>query len=212
MTAGSRLLLVDDHPVFLDGLARLLAAEEWVATTTSARTCEEAVEESGTTQFDVAVVDLRLPDGDGVELTRRLLARQPHLRVLVLTMHADSDAVMRALASGAAGYLLKDAEPEDVCAAVRQVARGALVVGSGAASTLRNTIAGSPLDLTKLSQRDQELLSLLAQGLSTALIAGRLHVSPKTVRNRLSEMFQRIGVSSRAEAIVFARDAGLGRG
>lgn len=209
---NAHLLLVDDHPVFLDGLHALLASEPWVATVALARTAADAVERCSTRPFDVAVVDLRLPDGDGVDLTRRLLALRPRLRVLMLTMHADSDAVLRALASGAAGYLLKDAEPEDVRSAVRQVARGSMVVGAGAAETLQGSMTGTTIDLRSLTDRERELLGLLALGINTAVIAERLHVSPKTVRNRLSELFTRLGVSGRAEAIVLARDAGLGRG
>lgn len=205
------LLLVDDHPVFLDGLHALFRTESWVRDVAVARTGAEAMQECATTKPDVAVVDLRLPDGDGVDLTRRLLALHPPLRVLLLTMHADTEAVMRALASGAAGYLLKDAEPEDVRAAVRQVARGGMVVGAGVADPLRQSIGGGGPDLSGLAPRDRELLSLLAAGLPTAVIASRLHVTPKTVRNRLSELFGRLGVTSRAEAIVIARDAGFGR-
>jgi DNA-binding NarL/FixJ family response regulator len=206
------LLLVDDHPVFLEGLQGLFAAEPWVGGLAVARTGAEAMRRCADSQPDVAVVDLRLPDGDGVELTRRLLASRPRLRVLILTMHADSDAVLRALASGAAGYLLKDAEPEDVRAAVRQIARGGMVLGAGVADPLRQSMGGTGPDLSALRPRDRELLALLASGLPTAVIASRLHVSPKTVRNRLSELFGRLGITSRAEAIVIARDAGLGRG
>jgi two-component system, NarL family, nitrate/nitrite response regulator NarL len=212
MTETVGLLLVDDHPVFLDGMRLLFAAETWISHVAIARTGAEAMERCAATKPDVAVVDLRLPDGDGVELTRRMLAARPTLRVLLLTMHADFEAVLRALASGAAGYLLKDSEPEDVRAAVRQVARGGMVVGAGVGDPLRLSIGGaeSP-DLTQLRPRDRQLLSLLAEGLSTAAIASRLHVTPKTVRNRLSELFARLGINSRSEAIVIARDAGLGR-
>jgi DNA-binding NarL/FixJ family response regulator len=211
MTQPVKLLLVDDHPVFLDGLRAVFAPEPWVERVAVARTAKEAVQQCTEEPYDVAVVDLRLPDGDGVELTRRLLALQPQLRVLMLTMHADSDAVMRALASGATGYLLKDAEPDEVRAAVQQVARGGVVVGPGASAWLQGSMKGAPIDLSTLTERERDLLALLAAGLNTAVIAERLHVSTKTVRNRLSELFGRLGVSSRAEAIVLARDAGLGR-
>jgi DNA-binding NarL/FixJ family response regulator len=196
-----RLLLVDDHPVFLDGLAALFAAQDWAEVVALARSGADALQQQGRAgALDVAVVDLQLPDIDGVELTRRLLAAAPALRVLLLTMHAGQDAVLRGLAAGASGYVLKDAEPEDVIASVRQVARGGLVVGAGAASVVRTRIEGDdqrlPADLTP---RDRQLLELLAGGLATADIAATLSVSTKTVRNRLSELMAVLGVSSRGD-------------
>jgi DNA-binding NarL/FixJ family response regulator len=207
----TRLLLVDDHPVFLDGLARLLAAEPWTDVVATARDVAEATVAARSTRPAVAVVDLQLPDGDGVELTKRLLEHDPKVRILLLTMHAGQDTVLRALAAGAAGYVLKDAEPEDIVAAVRQVARGGLVVGAGAAAAVvHDRIADGGDELPALTDRDRELLALLAQGKSTAAIAAELHLAPKTIRNRLSELFTTLGVSGRSEAIVLARSAGLG--
>jgi DNA-binding NarL/FixJ family response regulator len=206
-----RLLLVDDHPVFLDGLSALFAGEDWCEVVGLARTAAEGLERAAAVRPDLAVVDLRLPDLDGVELTRRLLGRQPGMRVLLLTMHAGQDAVLRGLAAGAAGYVLKDAEPEDVLAAVRQVARGGLVVGAGATAPVRERLGEGSVALPALSARDRELLDLLACGLATGDIATRMSLAPKTVRNRLSELFTTLGVTSRAEAIVLARGAGLGR-
>ena len=202
-----RLLLVDDHPVFLDGLAALLGSQDWASVVAVARTGAEAL--AVTAPVDVAVVDLRLPDTDGVALTAQLLARRTGLRVLLLTMHAGQDAVLRGLAAGAAGYLLKDAEPEDVLAAVRQVARGGMVVGAGAVPPVRAQLEGS--DLPSLSERDRELLDLLARGLPTATIATTLGVAPKTVRNRLSALYGTLGVADRSAALLKARSAGLGR-
>lgn len=208
----TRLLLVDDHPVFLDGLAALFGTESWATVAGLARSAGEALATASRCAPDLAVVDLQLPDLDGVELTRRLLAAQPHLRVVLLTMHAGQDAVLRGLAAGAAGYVLKDAEPEDVIAAVRQVARGGMVVGAGASGPVRERLEEGATALpAALSARDRELLDLLARGLPTAQIAARMHLAPKTVRNRLSELFAVLGVSGRAEAIVLARGAGLGR-
>lgn len=207
----TRLLLVDDHPVFLEGLAVLLGDQDWAEVVAVARTASEALERQAGARADVAVVDLRLPDLDGVELTRRLLARQPGLRVLLLTMHAGQDVVLRGLAAGAAGYVLKDAEPEDVLGAIRQVARGGLVVGAGAVAPVRAQLDGAD-QLPELPDRDRELLDLLAQGLTTSAIAHRLGVAPKTVRNRLSALYAALGVSDRSGALLRARSAGLGRG
>jgi DNA-binding NarL/FixJ family response regulator len=213
VSAGrTTLLLVDDHPVFLDGLARLLTAEPWADVVGTARDGAEALRVGASTRPAVAVVDLQLPDIDGVELTKRLLAQLPDVRVLVLTMHAGQDTVLQALAAGAVGYVLKDAEPEDVVASIRQVARGGLVVGAGAASTtVHGRLAEGGEQLPAIGERDRELLELLAQGKSTAAIAAELHLAPKTIRNRLSELFTALGVAGRAEAIVLARSAGLGR-
>lgn len=210
MTAPVRVLLVDDHPVFLDGLAALLGGQDWAEVVGLARNGAEAVQRAAAVRADVAVVDLRLPDTDGVELTRQLLARHQGLRVLLLTMHAGQDAVLRGLAAGAAGYVLKDAEPEDVLAAVRQVARGGLVVGAGAVAPVRAQLDGAD-GLPGLADRDRELLELLAQGLPTATIALRLGLAPKTVRNRLSALYATLGVGDRSEALLLARSAGLGR-
>lgn len=207
----TRLLLVDDHPVFLDGLVALFTGESWAEVVGTARTGAEAMERVLECRPDVAVVDLRLPDLDGVELTRRILAARPQTRVLLLTMHAGQDAVLRGLAAGATGYVLKDAEPEDVLAAVRQVSRGGMVVGAGATAPVRAQLGEGVDPLPELSARELELLDQLARGASTGAIADAMHLAPKTVRNRLSELFTTLGVSGRAEAIVLARSAGLGR-
>ena len=152
-----------------------------------------AVEAAAAARPDVAVVDLRLPDMDGVEVTRRLLAVLPNVRVLMLTMHLDGSAVMRALAAGAAGYVLKDAPHVEVVGAVRSVAAGSLVIGPGAAGPVRAAFVAPRPEIGALTPREKEMLELLAQGLPTATIALHLHLAPKTVRNRLSEVFTKLG-------------------
>jgi DNA-binding NarL/FixJ family response regulator len=206
------VLVVDDHPVVLTGLAALLADEPWVDRVETATTAEEGVRRAREHPPLLAVLDLRLPDASGVDLLRRLVALVPDVRAVILTMHADEEAALRAVASGAVGYLLKDTPPDDMRLALASAARGGLVIDPAVASPVRRSLGGGGRPLPELTPRQHELLDLVAAGLPTAVVAARMHLTPKTVRNRLSEVFQALGVSSRAEAIVRAREAGLGRG
>lgn len=207
----TRVMLVDDHPIVLSGLSALVESEAGLELVATARTAAEA--RAVTVEPDVAVVDLGLPDGDGIELGAALKRTWPGLRVVVLTMHADDQAVLRSLGAGLDGYLLKDSDPEDVLAAIHSAARGALVLGKGAAEAIVAVAASAPRTdaLGALDARDLEILELLVQGLPTSQVAARLFLAPKTVRNRLSEMLAKLGVASRDEAITLGRAAGLGR-
>lgn len=205
------VLLVDDHPIVLSGLSALVESEDGLELVATARTAAEA--RAVTTPPDVAVVDLELPDGDGIELGATLKRTWPRVRVVVLTMHADDEAVIRSLAAGLDGYLLKDSDPEDVLSALHTAARGALVLGKGASQAVVAAAASAPRTdaLGALDARDLEILTLLVQGLPTSQIAARLYLAPKTVRNRISEMLTKLGVASRDEAIALGRAKGLGR-
>jgi len=207
----TRVMLVDDHPIVLSGLSALVASEDGLELVATARTVAEA--RASTTEPDVAVVDLELPDGDGIELGAALKRTWPALRVVVLTMHADGQAVIRSLAAGMDGYLLKDSDPEDVLAAIHTAARGALVLGRGASHAVIAAAASAPRTdrLGALDARDLEILELLVQGLPTSQVAARLFLAPKTVRNRVSEMLSKLGLASRDEAIALGRAGGLGR-
>ena len=207
------MLLVDDHRVVLGGMRALPSQTpdlEVVAVATDGAGALTALADAAP---DVAVVDLRLPDMDGTELSRRLLLARPELRIVVLTMHADDELVLAALAAGASAYMLKDAPPEDVVDPIRQAARGHLVIGAGA----RGAVVGAPDQahgnerMEQLSARERAVLELLARGLTTTGIAARLGLAPKTVRNRLSEVYANLGVADRAAAVALARDAGVGR-
>lgn len=209
---GVSVLVVDDHPVVLTGLTALLVDETWVGRVDTATTVAAALDQARMHPPGLAIVDLRLPDGDGVDLVRSLVARAPGLRAVVLTMHADPEAALRALVSGAVGYLLKDTPPEEMRVALASAARGGLVVDPAVAMPVRRSLGGSGRTLPTLTPRQEQMLDLLATGMPTTVIAERLSLSPKTVRNRLSEVFTALGVTTRAEAIVLARDAGLGRG
>lgn len=207
----TKVMLVDDHPIVLSGLAALVESEDGLELVALARTAAEAL--GVTVEPDVAVVDLGLPDGDGIELGATLKRAWPALRVLVLTMHADDRAVIRSLGAGLDGYLLKDSDPEEVLAAIHSAARGALVLGRGASAAVVAAAASAPRtdELAALDARDLEILDLLVRGLPTSQVAARLFLAPKTVRNRVSDMLTKLGVASRDEAVTLGRVAGLGR-
>jgi DNA-binding NarL/FixJ family response regulator len=207
----TRVMLVDDHPIVLSGLSALVESEDGLELVAAARTAAEA--RAVTTQPDVAVVDLELPDGDGIELGATLKRTWPGLRVVVLTMHADDQAIIRSLGAGMDGYLLKDSDPEDVLAAIHTAARGSLVLGRGASEAVVAAAASAPRTdaLGALDARDLEILELLVQGMPTSQVAARLFLAPKTVRNRVSEMLAKLGVASRDEAIALGQAGGLGR-
>ena len=207
----TRVMLVDDHPIVLSGLAALVESDDRLELVAVARTFAEA--RAVTTEPDVAVVDLDLPDGDGIELGATLKRTWPGLRVIMLTMHRDDQAIRRSLSAGLDGYLLKDSDPEDVLAAIDTAARGALVLGKGASNAIVAAAASAPRTdaLASLDARDMEILKLLVQGLPTSQVAARLFIAPKTVRNRVSEMLTKLGVSSREEAIALGRAGGLGQ-
>jgi DNA-binding NarL/FixJ family response regulator len=205
------VLLVDDHPIVLSGLAALVQSDDGLQLLATARTVAEASAVSVIP--DVALVDLDLPDGDGISLGANLKVRWPAVRVVVLTMHADDQAVMRSLGAGLDGYLLKDADPEDILAAIHTVARGTMVLGRGATAAVVAAAAVAPRTdgLARLDARELEILELLIQGLTTTQVAARLFLAPKTIRNRVSDVIGKLGVATREDAIEFAKASGLRR-
>lgn len=206
----TRVLLVDDHPVVLRGLSSLIASDEGLELIGVAGTVAEAI--ALAVAPDVAVIDLHLPDGDGIRLGAELKARWPELRVLILTMNADSNSVVRSVGAGLDGYLLKDADPEELLSAIHSAANGLLVLGRGASeAVVRATRSAPSADaLAVLDAREVEILALLVDGLSTSQVAARLFLAPKTILNRVSDIVGKLGVDNRAEAIVLGRAAGLG--
>jgi DNA-binding NarL/FixJ family response regulator len=209
-TAGPariRTVLVDDHPVFRDGLAGLLRTAPDIEVLAVGGSGEEAVELVARLVPDVLVIDLHVPGLGGVAAIRRILPARPDVRVLVLTMD-DADAlVVAAVRAGARGYLLKDSEPDDVLRAVRAVARGEAVFGAALAGLFAGP-AAQPFH--RLTAREREVLGLVARGLGNAVIAERLGISPKTVRNIVSAVLVKLPAADRAAAVVLAREAGLG--
>lgn len=214
MTDAIRVLVVDDHPLFLDGLATLLHDPPTTEVLGSARDGVRAVALAAELQPDVVVMDLHLPDLDGIEATRSIVGTSPHIAVLVLTMVSDDDSVFAAMRAGARGYLLKGADQQDIRRGVQAVARGEAIFGPNVADrvisffAVRHSNVRSPFP--DLTPRELEVLALVADGLANDAIARRLGLSAKTVKNHISNIFVKLQVTDRAEAIVRARRAGLG--
>lgn len=210
-----RVLIVDDHPLFRDGLARLLATSPETELAGAAATGTEAIELARQAQPDVILMDLRLPGVNGIEATRQIVAESPHTAVLVLTMFDDDDSVFAALRAGARGYLLKGADQEQIRRAVHAAAAGESIFGAEIASRVLayfTTQSGpAPAPFPQLTSRERDILELVAQGRSNTVIATRMQVSQKTVRNNVSNILAKLQVADRAQVIVRARDAGLGQ-
>jgi DNA-binding NarL/FixJ family response regulator len=206
-----RVVLVDDHPVYRQGLAMLLAEDE-IEVVGEGGTATEGLAAVAEHQPDVVVMDLHLPDLSGVEATRRILAAYPTMGVLVLTMDSGNAATANALRAGARGYLLKEAAALDVSRAVAAVARGELLVDAALAARLPSLLgAGSaPVpQLDGLSPREWEILRLVARGRSNAEVGRALFLAEKTVRNNVTTLLAKTGAPSRAALIALARDAGV---
>ncbi|GAA3126363.1 DNA-binding NarL/FixJ family response regulator [Kribbella aluminosa] len=207
-----RVVLADDHPVVRAGLAALLTSLPGIEVVGVAATGREAIREVVTTHPDVAVLDLQMPDLDGFAATRELARAAPEVAVLVLTMFEDDDSVFAAMRAGARGYLVKGAEQEEIARAIRAVAAGEAIFGPGVARRVLTFFAAPPPTdpFPELTTREREILDLLAAGLSNPAIATRLALAPKTVANNVSTIFTKLGTADRANAIIQARNAGLG--
>ncbi|WP_068322662.1 response regulator transcription factor [Janibacter terrae] len=211
-TAGHVVLVVDDHPVVRNGLTALLAGLPWVARTVEAESVVSALDVAGQHAPSLAVVDLGLPDGDGIDLTRRLRALLPDVRVLVLTMTSSGDSARAALGAGASGYVLKETAPDVLLGALRTVADGGLVLGPdvGSGELLgEGTKGGVPAPFARLSPRELQLVRLVAAGRSNAEIARRMSLADKTVRNQVSSVLSRTGAADRLQLALLARETGL---
>ena len=212
-----RVLLADDHPVYRDGLAALLASVEGLDVVGTAEDGEAAAVLATELQPDVVVMDVQMPGLDGIEATRRLTAANPHIGVVILTMGEEDATLFSAMQAGARGYLLKGANQAEIVRAVTAVARGEAIFGPAIARRIAEFFAVSPAAgsaaeqaFPQLTAREREVLELVAAGRSNQQIAGTLFLSPKTVRNNVSNIFAKLHVADRAEAIVRAREAGLG--
>jgi DNA-binding NarL/FixJ family response regulator len=210
-----RVLLADDHPVFRRGLRMLLDAQsEGAEIVGEASNGLEAVELARELQPDVVVMDLQMPELNGIEATQRIVEESPHIGVLVLTMFEDDDSVFAAMRAGARGYLLKGADQAEIVRAIHAVGSGEAIFGPHIARRVMDFFSGerTAVPFPDLTAREREVLELVAQGRSNAEITRTLVLSPKTVRNHVSNVFTKLQVADRAQAIVRAREAGLGSG
>ena len=210
----TRVLLADDHPVVRGGLVALLDTLPGIEVVAQVGDGAAAIREVALLRPDVVVMDLRMPGMGGVEATRRIAADYPDIGVLVLTMFDEDALIADALAAGARGYLLKGAEQDEIERALRAVAAGDANFSHDVAERiLRRSIDTSPSRgaLPQLTDRERDVTELLARGLSNAAIAENLDIAPKTVGNHISAIFLKLGVATRSEAIVVARESGLGQ-
>src|SRR2546421_6364333 len=210
-----RILIADDHPIFRFGMRTLLTAMPDMTVVGEAVTGEEAIQLTATLLPDLVLMDIHMPGINGIEATARIRAQHPHTAILIVTM-LDDDSVFAAMRAGARGYLLKGAEPAETLRAIRAVASGEAIFSPGAAKYVMDYFAHPPVApvnpaaLSQLSEREREVLTLIAQGLTNAAIADRLVLSPKTVRNYISEIYSKLQVADRVQAMLRARESGLG--
>ena len=203
-----RVVLAEDHAVVRAGIERLLAATDDIAVVGLASDGNQAIDLVREEHPDVVVMDLSMPNLDGVAATRVITSDHDDVRVLVLTSHSDRERILDAFDAGASGYFLKDADPEDLAKAVRSTARGETPVDPRAASVLISR-RDQPRGATDLTERECDVLALVAEGLPNKLIARRLGISEKTVKTHLTRVFQRLGVTDRTQAALWAHRVGL---
>jgi len=211
-----RLLIADDHAFYREGVRTMLSAVPESEVIGEAATGDEVITLALTLQPDVILMDLKMPGLNGIEATRRILHTSPRIGVLVITMFEDDDSVFAAMRAGARGYLLKDADQDELVRAIKAVYRGEAIFSSSIAQRMIHYFAALPptasaMAFPDLTDREREILHLIAQGESNAAIARQLVLSMKTVQNHVSNIFSKLQVADRAQAIVRARDAGLGR-
>ncbi len=207
------ILIADDHPVFRKGLRTLLASMPTTELVGEATTGEEAMNLAEKLQPDVILMDLQMPGGGGLPAIRKIVQTSPHIRILVVTMFDDSDSVFAAMRGGARGYVLKDMDDDEITRAIVAVGNGEAIFSPAIAQRMMSFFSARPdvpIDtFPELTESERNVLRLMAQGTSNEAIALRLSLSSKTVRNYVSNIFSKLQVADRAQAIVKARDAGL---
>lgn len=210
-----RVLVADDHPMFRDGLRTLLGSTPDTELAGEAATGEEAVTLAAELRPDVVVMDVRMPGMGGIEATRQIVTASPRTRILVVTMFEDDATVFQAMRAGARGYVLKGANYAEMLRAIKAVGEGEAIFSPKVAARLAEYFenirpAVQPQVFPELSEREREILDLIAGGLKNPEIARRLYLSPKTVRNHVSNILTKLQVADRTQAIIRAREAGLG--
>lgn len=209
-----RVLIVDDHPIYRAGLRALLSSQPGVQIVGEASTGTEAVQLVAAAVPDVVLMDLTMPDLDGIAATSQITAAHPGTAVLVLTMLDDSSSVLAAMRAGARGYLVKGSSGDDALRAIHAVANGEIIIGPEVAAAVIHQLAGASTSpagqpFPELSERERDVLRLLAQGHTNASIARHTHLADKTVRNYVSSIFRKLQVNDRVDAAIRARDASL---
>jgi DNA-binding NarL/FixJ family response regulator len=210
-----QVLIADDHQLFRDGLRALLLSAPDMEVVGEASTGEETVKLAAESKPNVILMDVQMPDMDGIEATRAIVQANPKINVLMVTMFEDDQSVFAAMRAGARGYVLKGAKHDEMLRAIRAVGSGEAIFSPGIASRMMNFFtanraAVSPETFPDLTDREREILTLIARGDSNAEIADSLVISVKTVRNHVSNIFNKLQVADRAQAVIRARDAGLG--
>jgi two-component system response regulator DevR len=202
-----RVFLLDDHEIVRRGLRELLEAEEDLVVVGEAGTAEEALARAPALRPDVAVLDVRLPDGDGVEVCREIRSRRPEIRCLMLTSFSDDEALFSAILAGAAGYVLKQIRGTDLVEAIRHVARGESLLDAAVTARvmerLRSPAPANP-ELESLTDQERRILDLIAEGLTNRQIGERMYLAEKTVKNYVSNVLMKLGMSRRSEAAAYA--------
>ena len=210
-----RVLIADDHVLFRDGLRALLASAEDTELVGEATSGDEAIAMAAALQPDLILMDIRMPGANGIDATRQIVRTSPHIGVLMITMFEDDASVFAAMRAGARGYLLKGANHAEMLRAIHAVGGGDAIFSPAIAGRLVEYFANirpatSPQAFPELTDREREVLDLIAQGYKNADIAARLVLSSKTVRNHVTNILSKLQVADRAEAIVRAREAGMG--
>ena len=211
------VVVVDAHPLFREGLGDIIATMPGVEVAAEAADGEQAVAAAREVNPDLVIMDLHMPGVNGVEATRRIVAERPETAVLVLTMLENDESVVSALRAGARGYIVKGSSRAEIARAIDAVAGGDVLLGPTVGPKVLGLFnrgadrGGRIVPFPELTDRELEVLELVAQGLSNGAIASRLHLSEKTIRNSVSTIFTKLGVGSRAELIARARDAGVGQ-
>ena len=212
MGQKTRVLIVDDHELVREGIAAMLEGVEEVQLVGEARTGREALEVARRELPDVILMDVRMPDMDGLEATRRIKEERSRTAVIVLTMHENPAYLREAVRAGAAGYLLKDVSREELLDAVKQIQQGGAFIDpqmlKGMLSDMKPT-APAPAQARGLTKREREILALVAEGLSNREIAERLVLSPETVKSHVAAILEKLGVSDRTQAAIYAVRHGL---
>src|SRR5438128_1935515 len=209
-----RVLIADDHAFYREGVRTMLSSVPETEVIGEAGTGDEVIALALTLQPDVILMDLKMPGPNGIEATRRILHSSPRMGVLVITMFEDDDSVFAAMRAGARGYLLKDADQDELVRAVKAVCRGEAIFSPSIAQRMIHYFAALPQTAAAMAFPDlteREILQLIAKGESNTAIARQLVLSTKTVQNHVSNIFSKLQVADRAQAMVRARDAGLGR-